>query len=344
MKVINKALLLCLLLLISLFSSMVLSFHLKGTRTHKTRTSQEKLLSNQKIVEYSRDLSDCLYEEDKCNSSENKLDKFTVKTVKKNRVGFGIAENTLFIGFRGTENLDNVITDLNIKTFDWKKMQCKAHLGFYEAFKRLKPEIKSSVLKLAVDEKVKAVVYTGHSLGGAIAQICSLYFNDLAVTNQLNLKNNLITFGAPRALDKKCAGKIAKIPNMNVNMRVVYDEDIVPQVPTTPYFHTGSLIKISNPSNIKIQFQKFDPEKDPTPQYIKANSDGDASDLFGAVADTLANEACSYLGCFVMKKLNIEPKEKTLDEKVKDHSKYPDIKNEDIKKMLAKYEKGRRKY
>ena len=123
------------------------------------------------------------------------------------------------IVFRGTNNGRNVITDIDIRPFYDKKLGSDLHRGFRDAAEKIRDEI---IENHALEE---TIFFTGHSLGGAIAQIIGLWFQDDAYDVQI------YTFGSP------------KISNVNFgtdsHFRVFLKDDPVPFLPPFPYIHWG---------------------------------------------------------------------------------------------------------
>ena len=72
------------------------------------------------------------------------------------------------ISIRGTNNGRNVLTDLDVRPFQDKKLSAGVHRGFRDAAERIKDDL---IDKHAIEEMV---IFTGHSLGGAVAQLLGL--------------------------------------------------------------------------------------------------------------------------------------------------------------------------
>lgn len=73
------------------------------------------------------------------------------------------------------------------------------------------------------------VVFTGHSLGGAMAVHAFLMFRRLRPT----VKSSLITFGAPRAGDQKWMDSVFRFTDGKDQLHIVNKGDPVPEVPGT---------------------------------------------------------------------------------------------------------------
>jgi len=131
--------------------------------------------------------------------------------------------------FRGTEGKELLDTDLNLRLVPLPGVSgVMVHCGFLEVFNRCKSEIEA-----AVNQSVPSTLglyITGHSLGGALAQIAS------AALNRDNLAA-CYTFGSPRVGTAGFDEQV-KCPHY----RVINNWDLVPGLPLTllrGYRHNG---------------------------------------------------------------------------------------------------------
>lgn len=191
--------------------------------------------------------------------------------------------NILVIVFRGTDNKCNGIEDARIaktalttKAFKTFK-DAKVHEGFMNVYKSLRDDIRKTVLDmLKADKKIDTILITGHSLGGALANLCAVdmdfYYNkgEGKTVKTDGYYFNLVTFGAPRVGDLKFATYVNSIPKLKRNVRVVYELDLVSQIPfTTDYVHAGTLARF-NPAKGDWTLGKFN--VDDSPKLEVANS------------------------------------------------------------------------
>jgi triacylglycerol lipase len=144
-------------------------------------------------------------------------------------------DDLIVLSFRGTQSLINWRTNLNARLIhpDATDRNLKVHEGFYSAFVMLTDGAqgildKMRQLKTTTSGSIPIYI-TGHSLGGALAQIASAVLGDDQVAA-------CYTFGSPRV------GNIyfdlwVKPPSY----RLVNYADIVPQVPLSVmgYRHAG---------------------------------------------------------------------------------------------------------
>lgn len=142
-------------------------------------------------------------------------------------------DDKLSVIFRGTESKRDVLTDLNIIQIKMpiantkEKEYPEVHWGFYNQFQYLEPELDKALSEYNNnDSNEREVIFSGHSLGGALATIAALKY----AKKYPELEVNCVTFGSPRVGDPK----FAKYFNESVNesYRFVNDNDPIPCVPT----------------------------------------------------------------------------------------------------------------
>lgn len=140
----------------------------------------------------------------------------------------------LSITFRGTESARDIITDLNIIQvkmpikYMMENNQPEVHWGFYNQFSELKPEIDEIIEEYRETNNNfnKEIIFSGHSLGGALATIAALNYG----MEYPDLQVNCVTFGSPRVGDEKFANYFNKI--VKNSYRFVNDNDPIPCIPT----------------------------------------------------------------------------------------------------------------
>ena len=143
------------------------------------------------------------------------------KEIGENEFAYNVVEDrgVTIISIRGTDNGKNVLTDLDARPFRDKKLGVQVHRGFRDASEKLKNDIIENV---ALEE---TIILTGHSLGGAIAQILGLWFEDDAYEVQI------YTFGSPSIIMEQMWE--------DGHFRVYLENDPVPFLPPYPYVHWG---------------------------------------------------------------------------------------------------------
>ena len=139
---------------------------------------------------------------------------------------------TQFITVRGTADNKNFSEDLDIAVREDRKVNIPVHAGFDLAARAIYEDVKP-YLKTGYKTYL-----TGHSLGGAVAAILTIYMIEDGVEVV-----RVVTFGQPRFTTADGVKRLNFLPLA----RVVDENDIVPMVPPAtalnlrfgPYEHVG---------------------------------------------------------------------------------------------------------
>jgi len=168
----------------------------------------------------------------------------------------GTDDDKVIVIFRGTEEIEDWIANVDIEQVPYgppnrapidfemyratsssevEPMPILVHRGFSNSLK-----LYDRVLQLLSSSKMEPKLYvTGHSLGGANAQVFSGYF----AYNNPNVSVYCMTFGSPRVGTEGFKLFMESIFNLNL-WRVVNNNDIVPRVPSylQDFSHAGHLL------------------------------------------------------------------------------------------------------
>ncbi|KAK7201939.1 lipase precursor-like protein [Novymonas esmeraldas] len=165
-------------------------------------------------------------------------------------VGIDHAHERIVTVFRGTENPQNLLADLSGLQIDYSWTSscgrwCKVHAGFQASYLSLRGVTRSTVLRLASEYPTYQVVFTGHSLGGAMAVLAAA-----DVQEQLNALDNaslvkpvsLYTFGAPRVGNAAFATWVDGMLANSASYRITQGRDPVVRLPAWffGFIHTTS--------------------------------------------------------------------------------------------------------
>ena len=158
-------------------------------------------------------------------NDENKL-----YEIRNNEFSYHVKQDrgvTILI-FRGTDNVKNVWTDIDARpTKDDSLGGAYLHRGFKDAATWIFDDIQK-------DYRFEKTVYlTGHSLGGAVAQIIGLWLHNAGYHVQI------YTFGSPKV-------STTFFGNRPIHYRVLVRNDPVPFVPPYPFLHSGISIDAKN--------------------------------------------------------------------------------------------------
>ena len=137
-----------------------------------------------------------------------------------------LGEKCLVISFRGTETVKNLMKDLDIRRHPMGDILGKelfsdilekaeklgkkrlhpfsAHRGFITGIQNVYPKIIDNIKSLLSDHSgIKRIFLTGHSLGGAYANILGLALAQMKKRDTMKLPDiHLITIGAPKTFTK----------------------------------------------------------------------------------------------------------------------------------------------
>jgi predicted lipase len=156
-----------------------------------------------------------------------------------------VLPRTLLFICRGTESMKDVSTDLMVfKTKCTEIAGAKLHRGFAQQYASLATIIEDHVQRFAefAEDAPRAVVFIGHSLGGALATIGA------ALTKQAfgHLFVECTTFGSPRVGNKAFANFFNSCVDRHI--RFVNGNDIITRVPRINYTHVGNERKLQDSS------------------------------------------------------------------------------------------------
>ena len=188
---------------------------------------------NQNIEVIKKLCRSCVYFHEK--NKENKVLK-NMQEFKIDHVNFLIGfldKKTLVVVFEGSNGIQDWVDNLNFKMVAITNIKnLKIHNGFFSQFLKIY-ELLCSLLFLYKD---KDVIFTGHSLGAALATIASFYFK------YVDRKRNIacVTFGSPRVGNGVLTKLFIKL--VLFSWRYVSGEDSVTKVP----FYLNTFKGLSN--------------------------------------------------------------------------------------------------
>ncbi|MGD1171529.1 lipase family protein [Mycobacterium seoulense] len=156
-------------------------------------------------------------------------------------IGNNLSTGTAFVAFRGTADLDDVLTDLDIIATPYgfvPKFGC-VQSGFHALYRMLRASIVANLG--AACAGCTDLLVIGHSLGGALSVVSA---PDIFANIPPNLAPRLITFAGPKS------GFTDFVNPFNETIascyRVVNYSDLIPLLPPCPYEHVGAAIYINS--------------------------------------------------------------------------------------------------
>lgn len=169
----------------------------------------------------------------------------------------------IIVTFKGTTSMKNLRTSMRVsherlssvvrtnvygedesgrlkRLFKTRYARGKIHSGFATAYSSIANEVMEYVQQLR-EKKKRPVFLTGHSLGGALATICSL---DLWVKLDISRREIFVsTFGSPRVGNREFAEIYREV--VPLHWRIVVDPDMVARLPSVGYSHVGKKVVLT---------------------------------------------------------------------------------------------------
>lgn len=153
--------------------------------------------------------------------------------------------NTKYVAFKGCSSIGDFINSIDIRNCKIHGDRVGIHKGFCDKYKVLYDVIKKEVVNL--DGDVDNVVFTGHSAGGSVAQIASLFLCDELKSN--GIETSCFTFGTPKTGDESFKDALECSLGDRL-LRVETYEDLVCLLPVQPTFvHAGEALILGTQAN-----------------------------------------------------------------------------------------------
>lgn len=166
----------------------------------------------------------------------------------------------IVIVFRGTTDVEHWKTDMNLrmtsiekvllstgmnhpiqKSRDWRNAM--THKGFSDAYKSVSEPILEKVSAM-MNESPRPIYFTGHSLGGALASLCSV---DIAIS--LGTTDLFVcTIGSPKVGNYYFQRLYNEI--VPAHWRIAMRSDIITTLPRMGYHHVGKRVALTSSGEI----------------------------------------------------------------------------------------------
>jgi hypothetical protein len=163
-------------------------------------------------------------------------------------------KNSILCAFRGTENnTADWLSDINIirRPMDLinlnKNDRPLVHWGILRQFRSVEKTITEYIDQEIKNKNIKNIIYTGHSLGGALATIATQNYGH----KYPKLNHICVTFGSPRCGDENFKKRFNNI--CSFSRRYVNKYDPVPSLPFSfLYTHVGPSKQINDNNIVDI--------------------------------------------------------------------------------------------
>lgn len=135
-------------------------------------------------------------------------------------------DDVLWVVFRGSSNVEDMLASIDVRVAYGGMEDVYLHRGFYEQFQSVE-SVLAEWLDRHVQDGVKTIVFTGHSLGSSLAQIAAAWYGARAVNPALRIVCH--TFGCPRTGNTGFVEWFEK--HVSEHIRIVNTQDPVPMIP-----------------------------------------------------------------------------------------------------------------
>jgi len=180
-------------------------------------------------------------------------------------MGYDADQGQIVLSFRGTKfySFQDWIDDLEMSKTPYPNFNdgaAEVHYGFYKCWAELQDGGLSTMIESMFAGYPDAdILITGHSLGGALAQLAALEMKQNTKYNALSTgKVNVITFGSPRWCDQTIATLYGEV--IDSNWRIVNQRDVIPTAPLMAfgYHHTATMIRYHDTGDASREYTQCD--------------------------------------------------------------------------------------
>lgn len=167
-------------------------------------------------------------------------------TVDRGRLGKMVImsyeqDGVRYVSFRGSSDASNWLDDFNLAPTTLSD-GVQAHRG---AVKNWEPKAQEIMDSLEEANFQGPTVFTGHSLGGMMAQLAA---HDWIQRGHGGPNTGLLTFGSPPVLDQ--AGADILNQGTGINLRYQNPKDVVPRAMSSLYVKSGTTIDLESPTQL----------------------------------------------------------------------------------------------
>jgi predicted lipase len=175
------------------------------------------------------------------------------KEKRKDSQGYMIwKSNTIYITFRGTKDIHDVIDAIDIRP---KKLMrdIYVHTGFSEQFFSIEPKITQDIKDVMLSFPIERIIFTGHSMGGGMAAIAAAYYASMFKYIHITCH----TFGIPLIGNNEFVKWFER--GVDECIRLEIEEDLVPYVPINETFkHIPDGVRLKKSGSID-NFYEIEP-------------------------------------------------------------------------------------
>lgn len=142
----------------------------------------------------------------------------------------------VLVVFRGTEGVRDWLRNADVRPsrLDFLGERVRVHRGFEDQYHAVRAHVSMAIGRHY--QRGDDVVFTGHSLGGALAQLAAV---DLATNGGGPVPTRVYTFGSPRVGDGRWVRAYDRTIGEGKTVRFVFQRDPVPRYDNAASAHAG---------------------------------------------------------------------------------------------------------
>lgn len=153
----------------------------------------------------------------------------------------------LFVVFRGTSSSHDIRIDIDLRLVSFNpnntNNEVKVHNGFLKQFNGIKSQLDELLTNHIKINKIRRIIFTGHSLGGALATLAAYHYASSKLND--NILHSCITFGSPKVGNKSFSHDFDSLVDLTTSDRFENKDDVVCWFPLHyPYTHVGKCSQI----------------------------------------------------------------------------------------------------
>jgi len=206
-------------------------------------------------------------------------------------VGYWPDQNTAVVAHQGTDptQFASDLTDVNVplasldsSLFPNLPSGIQAHSGFLDEHAKTASAVLAAVNKVISDHGVSSITLIGHSLGGALALLDTVYF----AQNLPKVSLKLVAYGLPRVGNPAFADYVSGLSQASIT-HINNHHDLIPIVPGRflGYEHPSGEVHITDDSTIDGTWVSCPGEDDATDSQCEIMTVPDITD--GSIPDHL---------------------------------------------------------
>ncbi|KAI2615910.1 alpha/beta-hydrolase [Hypoxylon sp. NC1633] len=172
--------------------------------------------------------------------------------------GFVSSDDTnqlIVVSIRGSSSIRNWIADLSFIPVSCDLVDdCEVHVGFLTAYEEISEDLLAGVAAAQAAQPSYKIIFTGHSLGGAVATLAAGFARDQGFAV------DVYSYGSPRVGNEEFVEFVTAQPGLET--RVTHLDDPVPRLPPIllGYRHTSPEYWLSDGTSNTTEYAPADIE------------------------------------------------------------------------------------